>query len=69
MGRTEARRTLADRLGKNGFQGGLDCRYLISVLKPTKFKVISCTTISTPHRGSSFADYVIDNVIGREFAS
>lgn len=24
------------------------------------------TTISTPHRGSPFADYVIDNVIGRE---
>ncbi len=47
-------------------QGGLDCRYLISVLKPTKFKVVSCTTISTPHKGSTFADYVIDNVIGRE---
>lgn len=46
--------------------GGLDCRYLISVLKPTKFKVVSCTTISTPHKGSPFADYVIDNVIGRD---
>lgn len=46
--------------------GGLDCRYLISVLKPTKFSVCSLTTISTPHRGSPFADYVIDNVIGRD---
>lgn len=46
--------------------GGLDCRYLISVLKPTTFSVCSLTTISTPHRGSPFADYVIDNVIGRD---
>lgn len=46
--------------------GGLDCRYLISMLKPEKFKVCSLTTISTPHRGSPFADYVIDNVIGRD---
>ncbi|RSH94528.1 hypothetical protein EHS25_004332 [Saitozyma podzolica] len=46
--------------------GGLDCRYLISQLRPTKFKPISLTTISTPHRGSPFADYVVDNVIGRD---
>jgi len=48
--------------------GGLDCRYLISELAADNdaFKVASLTTISTPHRGSPFADYVIDNVIGRE---
>ncbi|KAK8861419.1 hypothetical protein IAR55_002238 [Kwoniella newhampshirensis] len=46
--------------------GGLDCRYLISELKPKGFHPISLTTISTPHRGSPFADYVIDNWIGRD---
>ncbi|WWC68777.1 uncharacterized protein I206_102712 [Kwoniella pini CBS 10737] len=46
--------------------GGLDCRYLISELRPKAFRPISLTTISTPHRGSPFADYVIDNVIGRD---
>ncbi|TXT11072.1 hypothetical protein VHUM_01823 [Vanrija humicola] len=46
--------------------GGLDCRYLISMINPHRFKVASLTTISTPHRGSPFADYVIDDVIGRE---
>ncbi|WVR03961.1 hypothetical protein IAU60_000960 [Kwoniella sp. DSM 27419] len=46
--------------------GGLDCRYLISELQPKAFKPISLTTISTPHRGSPFADYVIDQIVGRE---
>ncbi|OXG46103.1 triacylglycerol lipase [Cryptococcus neoformans] len=46
--------------------GGLDCRYLVSQIKDKSFKPISLTTISTPHRGSPFADYLIDNVIGRE---
>ncbi|WWD16675.1 hypothetical protein CI109_101105 [Kwoniella shandongensis] len=46
--------------------GGLDCRYLISELQPKGFHPISLTTISTPHRGSPFADYVIDNWIGRD---
>jgi triacylglycerol lipase len=50
-------------------QGGIDGRYMISKLKPEKFKVSSLTTISTPHRGSPFADYVIDNIIGRESRS
>jgi len=48
------------------WQGGLDCRYLVSELRPKAFKPISLTTVSTPHRGSPFADYLIDNVIGRE---
>ncbi|KAF9886420.1 hypothetical protein FE257_011452 [Aspergillus nanangensis] len=37
---------------------GLDSRYMISHLKPLDFKVLSLTTIATPHRGSAFADYV-----------
>lgn len=38
----------------------------MSELRPKSFKPISLTTVSTPHRGSPFADYVIDNVIGRD---
>ncbi|KAL7419640.1 lipase 2 [Cryptotrichosporon argae] len=45
--------------------GGLDCRYLCSQLAH-RFRPVTLTTISTPHRGSPFADYVIDNVIGRD---
>ncbi|GAA5962214.1 hypothetical protein JCM3765_003902 [Sporobolomyces pararoseus] len=44
--------------------GGLDGRFLISRLQPTNFKVKSLTTISTPHRGSSFADYLLEDVLG-----
>ncbi|KZT32962.1 alpha/beta-hydrolase [Sistotremastrum suecicum HHB10207 ss-3] len=45
--------------------GGLDCRYLITHLKKRNFKVLSLTTIATPHRGSSFADHFLETV-GRE---
>ncbi|KAF8474295.1 Alpha/Beta hydrolase protein [Kalaharituber pfeilii] len=45
--------------------GGIDCRYMISILRPESFKVISLTTIATPHKGSSFADYVFE-FIGKE---
>jgi len=45
--------------------GGLDCRYLIAKLKPYNFKIASLTTIATPHRGSAFADHLIDDIIGR----
>lgn len=34
----------------------MDCRYLISNLKPD-CKILSLTTVATPHRGSPFADY------------
>nr|CRX79020.1 hypothetical protein ls5930a1_00072 [Leucosporidium scottii] len=44
--------------------GGLDGRFLISRLQPTTFKVRSLTTISTPHRGSSFADYLLEDIVG-----
>ncbi|GAA5976247.1 hypothetical protein JCM11641_001093 [Rhodosporidiobolus odoratus] len=46
--------------------GGLDGRYLISRLRERTFRVRSLTTISTPHRGSSFADYLLEDVLGAE---
>jgi len=45
--------------------GGLDSRYVVTHLKKRKFKVLSVTTLATPHRGSSFADHFIAT-IGRE---
>jgi hypothetical protein len=44
---------------------GLDSRYMISNLRPPNVKVLSLTTIATPHRGSAFADYLFDT-LGRE---
>jgi hypothetical protein len=44
---------------------GLDARYMISQLKPENVKVLSLTTIATPHRGSAFADHVFER-IGRK---
>lgn len=37
--------------------GGLDCRHLISHIKPTEYTPLSLTTIATPHRGSVFMDW------------
>ena len=56
--------------------GGLDCRYMASVLLATlpeaerPFRIKSITTLVTPHRGSPFAEWVIgklgiDNTIER----
>lgn len=45
--------------------GGLDCRHLATHMNPMRYNIVSITTISTPHQGSSFADYMIDDVIGR----
>ncbi|KAF7339626.1 hypothetical protein MSAN_02177300 [Mycena sanguinolenta] len=42
--------------------GGLDCRYLTTHLKYRKFRVLSITTIASPHRGSSFADHFLATV-------
>ncbi|TFK77275.1 alpha/beta-hydrolase [Pluteus cervinus] len=42
--------------------GGLDCRYLTTHLTNRKFRVLSITTIATPHRGSSFADHFLSTV-------
>ncbi|KAF2200277.1 alpha/beta-hydrolase [Delitschia confertaspora ATCC 74209] len=44
---------------------GLDSRYMISQLKPTDFKVLSLTTVATPHRGSAFADYMFETISPR----
>ncbi|KAK2593701.1 lipase 2 [Conoideocrella luteorostrata] len=43
--------------------GGLDARYMISNKAQYKgaLEVASLTTISTPHRGSPFADYVLNS--------
>ncbi|EON67108.1 hypothetical protein W97_06361 [Coniosporium apollinis CBS 100218] len=41
---------------------GLDSRYMLSKLKPPNVDVKSLTTIATPHRGSAFADYMIDQI-------
>lgn len=42
--------------------GGLDARYMVSRLRPDNVNVVSLTTIATPHRGSYFADFVIDEI-------
>jgi triacylglycerol lipase len=42
--------------------GGLDCRYLISTIKPTTYTPLSLTTIGTPHRGSPFMDWCAANI-------
>lgn len=43
--------------------GGLDCRYLIRKFEPSNYRVVSLTTVSTPHHGSEFADFVTRNVL------
>ncbi|KAI3648368.1 hypothetical protein MP228_006222 [Amoeboaphelidium protococcarum] len=42
--------------------GGLDARHLIAHLKKHTFKVRSLVTLSTPHRGSPFMDWIRDHV-------
>ena len=44
--------------------GGLDARYMISRLRPPNVNVRSLTTIATPHRGSAFADFMFERMIG-----
>ena len=47
--------------------GGLDCRYLTTHLKEQRsFQVLSVTTIATPHRGSSFADHFLHDLVGKD---
>jgi triacylglycerol lipase len=41
--------------------GGLDCRYMISRLDMAK-RVLTLTTLGTPHRGTPFADWGIRNL-------
>ncbi|KAJ9301280.1 hypothetical protein DTO271G3_1415 [Paecilomyces variotii] len=35
---------------------------MLSRLRPSEFKVKSLTTIATPHRGSSIADYIFERI-------
>ena len=42
--------------------GGLDCRHLISTIRPTNYTPLSLTTIGTPHRGSPFMDWCAANI-------
>lgn len=42
--------------------GGLDCRYLISHLQPKNVNVLSLVTVATPHYGSTFADYLFEEI-------
>lgn len=37
--------------------GGLDCRHLITHVRPTEYVPLSLTSISTPHHGSPFMDW------------
>jgi len=46
--------------------GGLDSRYMISRLRPTDFRILSLTTIASPHRGSAFADYMFATIGPRQ---
>ncbi len=43
-------------------KGGLDSRDFLARTVPTNFGVLSLTTLSTPHHGSSGPDYQIDSV-------
>ncbi|KAF9130530.1 hypothetical protein BGW39_002988 [Mortierella sp. 14UC] len=42
--------------------GGLDCRYLISHIQDRNYEVKSLTTLSTPHRGSPFMDWLRESI-------
>lgn len=42
--------------------GGLDCRYLLSSIKPTEYNPLSLTTLATPHRGSPFMEWCRANI-------
>ena len=40
--------------------GGLDCRHLITHVAPQRYRPVSLTTLSCPHRGSPFMDWCRD---------
>lgn len=65
-------RQLSDKAAGRGINllahsmGGLDCRHLITHVKPSEYTPLSLTTVSTPHRGSPFMDWCAENIgIGR----
>ncbi|KAF8531992.1 Alpha/Beta hydrolase protein [Gautieria morchelliformis] len=42
--------------------GGLDCRHLITHIKPREYNPLSLTCLSVPHRGSPFMDWCLANI-------
>ncbi|KAH9950676.1 alpha/beta-hydrolase [Amylocystis lapponica] len=42
--------------------GGLDCRHLITHIKPSEYEPLSLTSIATPHHGSPFMDWCNENI-------
>lgn len=42
--------------------GGLDARYMISHLHPANVTVRSLVTVASPHHGSSFADFLFQEI-------
>ncbi|ORY62991.1 Alpha/Beta hydrolase protein [Pseudomassariella vexata] len=42
--------------------GGLDARHMISHLRPKDVNVVSLVTVASPHHGSAFADYLIEEI-------
>ena len=59
VGVRSSRRTLDRKhLLTRTSNSGLDARHMISRVNPPNVKVLSLTTIATPHRGSAFADYI-----------
>ncbi len=65
----ELKQTLVDRLGDAGKRivilahsmGGLDARYMIRKLDMAH-RVAALVTLSTPHHGSSYADWMLRNI-------
>ncbi|KAH8918385.1 alpha/beta-hydrolase [Atractiella rhizophila] len=50
--------------------GGLDCRHLLTHIRPKTYTPVSLTTLSTPHRGSEFMTWCRDNIgVGRSRSS
>ncbi|KAF4468415.1 hypothetical protein FALBO_4707 [Fusarium albosuccineum] len=43
--------------------GGLDARYMLAHLAPLPIRVAALVTVATPHRGSAFADYLLDEQV------
>lgn len=73
---TALRSQILPWMDANGFEkvnlvahsmGGIDCRYLVSRLDMAP-RVASLTTVSSPHHGSWFADFVVENLfVSRRF--
>lgn len=45
------------------YQGGLDCRHLITHIRPQEYRPLSLISLSVPHRGSPFMDWCMVTLI------